>query len=130
MSNTEDVKLKMSALWIFKSFSSIVYAFMMFMEEGVIEDVIAGEFLGMEIGPEILLVGTIESWIPMVMIVLSLTLNKKANRWINIIAGIVFTAFSLISLVDALTAHGILMWVSAAIATLVVVWYAWKWEEE
>ena len=130
MSNTEDIKLKISALWIFKSFSSIVYAFMMFMEEGVIEDVIAGEFLGMEIGPEILLVGTIESWIPMVMIVLSLTLNKKANRWINIIAGIVFTAFSLISLVDALTAHGILMWVSAAIATLVVVWYAWKWEEE
>ena len=123
----EDVKIKISALWIFKSFSSIVYAFMLFMEEGVIEEIIAGEFLGMEIGPEILLLGTIESWIPMVMIVLSLTLKKKANRWINIIVGIVFTAFGLISIVDSLTAHGVLMWGSAAVATALIVWYAWKW---
>ena len=103
---------------------------MMFMEEGVIEEIIAGELLGMEIGPEILLVGTIESWVPMVMIVLSLTLKKKANRWINIIVGIVFTAFGLISIFDALTAHGILMWVSAAVATALIVWFAWKWQED
>ena len=126
----EDVKIKISALWIFKSFASIVYAFMMFMEEGVIEEIIAGEFLGMEIGPEILLVGTIESWIPMVMFVLSLTLKKKANRWINIIVGAVFTVLSLISIVDALTAHGILMWGSAAVATALIVWLAWKWRED
>ena len=126
----EDVKIKISALWIFKSFASIVCAFMMFIEEGVLEGIMEGEFLGMEIGPEILLAGTIESWIPMVMIVLSLTLKKKANRWINVIAGIVFTVLSLISLVDALTAHGILMWVSAAVATVLIVWYAWKWQED
>jgi hypothetical protein len=124
----EDVKIKISALWIFKTFASITYAFMMFMEEGVIEGIIAGEFLGMQIGPEILLAGAIESWIPMVMFVLSLTLKKKANRWTNMIVGIVFTLLSLISLVDALTAHGILMWVSAAVASALVVWYAWKWE--
>jgi hypothetical protein len=124
----EDVKIKISALWIFRTFSSIIYAFMMLMEEGIIEEIIAREFLGMKIGPEILLAGAIESWIPMVMIVLSLTLKKKANRWLNIIVGIVFTVLSLISIVDALTAHGILMWVSAAVATALIFWYAWKWQ--
>jgi len=126
----EDVKIKIAALWIFKTFASITYAFMMFMEEGVLEGIMAGELLGMPITPEILLIGTIESWVPMVMFVLSLTLKKKANRWTNIIVGIVFTVLSLISLVDALTAHGILMWVSAAVATALIVWYAWKWPKQ
>ena len=87
----------------------------------------AGEFLGMEIKPELLLVGTIEAWVPLVLIVLSLNLKYKANRWINIIAGLVFTVLSLVSLVDALTAHGLLMWISQAVATLLIVWLAWKW---
>ncbi|MHA2316078.1 MAG: hypothetical protein ACXACF_12555 [Candidatus Hermodarchaeia archaeon] len=36
----------------------------------------------------------------------------------------------LISLIDALTAHGILMWVSGAVATALIVWYAWKWPKQ
>ena len=90
----------------------------------------AGEVLGMEIGPEILLVGAVEAWAPLVMIVVSLTLKYKANRWINIIMGIVFTALSLMSIADALTAHGILLWVSQAVATALIVWLVWKWPKQ
>jgi hypothetical protein len=67
---------------------------------------------------------------PLVMAFLSLTLEDSINRWANIIVGIVYTALNLISLIDALTAHGILMWVSGAVATALIVWYAWKWPKQ
>ena len=35
--------------------------------------------------------------IPIVMVILSLTLNNPANRWANIIVAIVFFGFNLIS---------------------------------
>jgi hypothetical protein len=123
----EDVKIKIGGLWIFKALASLTFSIIWFLEEGVLEGIMDGEFLGMEIGPELMLVGTIEAWVPLVMIVLSLNLKTKANRWTNIIVGIVFTALSLISMVDALTAHGILIWVSQAVATALIVWLAWKW---
>jgi len=126
----EDVRIKISVLWIFKALASLTFSIVMLMEEGVLEGIMAGEFLGIEIGPEILLIGTIEAWVPLVMVVLSLTLKNKANRWTNIIVGIVYTALSLISMIDALTAHGILMWVSQAVATALIVWYAWKWPKQ
>jgi hypothetical protein len=126
----EDVKIKIAGLWIFKALASLTFTIIMLMEEGVLEGIMAGEFLGMEIGPEILLVGAIEAWAPLVMIVVSLTLKYKANRWTNIIAGIVFTALSLMSMADALTAYGILLWVSQAVATALIVWLAWKWSKQ
>ena len=126
----EDVKIKIAGLWVFKALASLTFTIMMLMEEGVLEEIMAGEILGMQIGPEILLIGAIEAWVPLVMIVLSLTLKNKANRWANIIVGIVFTVLSLMSMADALTAHGILLWVSQAVATALIVWYAWKWPKE
>ena len=126
----EDVKITIAGLWIFKALASLTFTILWFLEEGVIEGIMAGEFLGMEIGPELMLIGTIEAWVPLVLIVLSLTLKHTANRWTNIIAGIVFTALSLISMADALTAHGILIWGSQAVATALIVWYAWKWAKQ
>ena len=126
----EDVKIKIAGLWVFKALASLTFTIMMLMEEGVLEEIMAGEILGMQIGPEILLIGAIEAWVPLVMIVLSLTLKNKANRWANIIVGIVFTVLSLMSMADALTAHGILLWVSQAVATALIVWYAWKWPKQ
>ncbi|UCG44837.1 MAG: hypothetical protein JSV58_05435 [Candidatus Bathyarchaeota archaeon] len=126
----EDVKVKISILWIFKALASLTFTIIMFMEEGVLAGIMAGELLGMQIGPEILLLGTIESWVPLVMAVLSINLEYRANRWANIIAGIVFTALGLISLIDAFSAHGILMWVSAAVATALIAWLALKWPEQ
>jgi hypothetical protein len=124
------LKMKMSVLWIFKDLAALAFLIIMLMEEGVLVGIMAGEMLGMQIGPEVLLVGAIESWVPLVMAFLSLTLKDSINRWANIIVGIVYTALSLISLVDALSAHGILMWVSGAVATALIVWYAWKWPKQ
>ena len=126
----EDWKIKIAGLWIFKALASLTFTIIMLMEEGVLEGIMAGEVLGMEIGPEMLLVGAIESWAPLVMIVASFTLKYKANRWTNIIVGIVFTALSLVSMAEPLSAHGILLWGSQAVATALIVWLAWKWPKQ
>jgi len=129
----EDWKIKISVLWLFKALASLTTGILMLMEPGVLEGIIAGEVLGMQITPEILLIVAIESLVPLVMAFLSLTLKNSINRWANIILAIVFTIFGLAKLGDlaqlstwGLTAWGILMPVSEAVATALIVWYAWK----
>ena len=121
----EDWRIKISVLWIFMTLAALTTSILMLMEPGVLDGIMAGEVLGMQITPEILLIAAIERLVPLVMAFLSLTLKDSMNRWSNIIVGIVYTALSIISLNGA-SAQMILMWVSAAVATALIVWYAWK----
>jgi len=121
----EDWKIKVSVLWLFMTLAALVMTILMLMEPGVLEGIMAGEILGMQITPEILLVAAIERLVPLVMAFLSLTLKDAINRWANIIVGIVYTVLNLVSAIGA-SPQGILMWVSAAVATALIVWYAWK----
>jgi len=109
--------------------AALTTSILMLMEPGVLEGIMEGEVLGMQIGPEILLIAAIERLVPLAMAFLSLTLKGSINRWANIIVGIVYTALSLISLIGA-SAQMILMWFSAAVATALIVWYAWKSKQE
>jgi len=83
-----------------------------------------------------LLASAILLLIPLVMAVLSLTLKDSVNRWANIIAGIVFTAFNIFSSFDALAldlsvfAYMHLIDISMVVATALIVWYAWKWPKK
>ena len=122
----EDWKIKISVLWLFKALATLTFTLLMLTEPGVLQGIMAGEILGMKIGPEILLVGAIESLVPLVMSFLALTLRDSINRWANIILGVIYTALNIISLTESPSAHGILMWVSAVVATALIVWYAWK----
>ena len=121
----EDWKIKVSVLWLFMTLAALVMGILMLMEPGVLKGIMAGEVLGEQIGPEILFIAAIERLIPMVMAFLSLTLRDSINRWANIIVGTVYTALNIISMIGV-SPQGILMWVSAAVATALIVWYAWK----
>jgi len=105
--------------------AALVMTILMLMEPGVLEGIMEGEVLGMQITPEILLVAAIERLVPLVMAFLSLTLKDSINRWANIIVGIVYTVLNLVSAIGA-SPQGILMWVSATLATVLINWYAWK----
>jgi len=99
------------------------------LEPGALEQMMAGEIDGMKIGPEILLLFAIVLLVPLVMAFLSLTLKNPTNRWANIIVGIVFAGLELIDLPTYLakpSAYAILMWLSGLMATVLIVWYAWK----
>jgi len=129
----EDVKIKLAVLWILKELVDLVYMTIAAFEPGVIEQIMEGEIEGIKIGPEILLLMAVIYLVPLVMAFLSLTLKDSTNRWANIIVGIVFTGLGLWDLIDALavqSAYAILMSVSMVVATVLLVWYAWKWPKK
>lgn len=125
------LKMKLAALWIIAEL--ITFHPLYFVEPGVIEGIIAGEVEGAKITPELLLIFGIMYLGPLIMIFLSLTLKDSINRWVNIIAGIIYTILSIIDLGEHLanpSAYGILMRIGMIIAPALVVWYAWKWSKQ
>jgi hypothetical protein len=66
--------------------------------------------------------------IPSVMIFLSLSLKAKANRWANIILGIVYAGIILGTfLMGGAWAYYIFYGTVEIVLTGLIAWYAWKW---
>ena len=75
-----------------------------------------------------LLGGGILVEIPMVMVLLSRILKYRANRWANIIVGIVLTAVQIVTLFVGKPTLAYLFFSIILIATSAfIVWYAWRW---
>jgi len=125
----EDWKIKISVLWLFSDVAFISYTILTLMKPGVLEQVMAGEIEGLQIGPEILLLDAIIFLFPLVMAFLTLTLKDSINRWVNIIMGTVGVVLSLVGLSGDLAqpyAYAILIWISKVLVDALIVWYAWK----
>jgi len=124
----EAVTIKISALWVAVMLSSLMGDVLHFFEPGIIEQIIAGEVDGTQTTDKSLLLSAIFMAIPIVMVVLSLTLNYKANRWANIIFSIFFFGFTLIwLLVKPPPAYKIFLGSVGLVSNALIVWYAWKW---
>ncbi len=122
----EDWKIKIAVLWLIYAVVGVGSGFFMLWEEGVIEQIIAGEIMGTEITPEIILVDTIFLLIPLVMAFLSLTLKDSINRWANIIVSIFSIGLMLFAFTELTAPYAILMNLSMIVAAALIVWYAWK----
>ena len=120
-----DVRIILAALWV---------ALMFLYQQGDVQRLYSGDFvpgdteLGKLMSPELLwLVSAITMTIPVVMIILSLTLNYPVNRWANIIVAILFFVYTLIGLPKYPSAYDkFLLTVSLGVNALTI-WYAWKW---
>ena len=64
--------------------------------------------------------------IPIVMVVLTLTLNHRAIRWVNIIVAIFWIIFNLSALSGYPAYNKFLLIISIGF-NLMTVWYAWNW---
>jgi len=127
------LKVKLSVLWLFWLVADLVTGMLMLMEPGVIDEIRTGVVLGMEMGPEVLLLGAVIYLLPLVMVVLSLTLKDSANRWTNLILGAVYTVLGLIEMIELLmapSAYRILMTLVKVVGSALIVWYAWKWPKQ
>ncbi|MCJ7659604.1 MAG: DUF6326 family protein, partial [Anaerolineales bacterium] len=100
-----------------------------FYEPGIIKQIIAGEVEGMHQTHRGLLVSATFMAIPIVMVVLSMTLNYNANRWANIIFSIFFFGFTLIwLLVKPPPVYKILLGSVGLVCNALIVWYAYMWK--
>jgi hypothetical protein len=61
------------------------------------------------------------------MIVLNLTLEYPAIRWVNIIIAVIFFVFNLIGLPGYPGVYDKFLIVVGLVFNVLTVWYAWKW---
>ncbi len=124
-----NVKWKISALWVAMMFIFIYVDYFGLFIPGFMEKIIEGEagHTGIQITQVFLLAVMVLMMIPSLMIFLSLALPAKANRWTNIIVGIL----KIVVVVAGMIGESWAFYIVASIVELVllslIVWYAWKW---
>jgi hypothetical protein len=128
-----DLRIKLAAFWFFIAGAMLANTILYFIVPGVIDEIRAGEIVGMQAGAELILGMAIAYfWVPLAMAVASLTLKDKENRWANIILGAFYAVFILFELTMNVTTvaypYAILMDVSVFAVAALIAWNAWKWK--
>ena len=125
----EDVRIKLSALWVARMLTGLQGDVLRFMEPGMLEEMTAGGVDGMALTESLLLAAGALMLIPISMVFLTLTLPHRACRWANIILGCFFFAFDAVGLPSYGSASGMLLIAAGMVFNVLTVWYAWGWRE-
>ena len=118
-------KITLAGLWV---------ALMLTYLLGDVLRIFSGDFKAGEIGgvhvTQIMWLGiALLMVMPIVMILASLTLNYPINRWVNIIAAILFFVFNLIGLPTYPSLYDKFLIVVGLVFNVLTVGYAWNWVE-
>lgn len=122
---TMSMPVRLSTLWIFIMFNMVFADILSFMYPGFLTEVMAGHAGGVQITPGFLLAAAVLTEIPIAMIVLSRVLRHRANRWANIVAGIVTIAY--VAGGSATSPHGLFFAALEVTCAMLIVWSAWRW---
>ncbi len=119
------VRITLSGLWV---------ALMLTYLLGDVLRIFSGDFKAGEIGgvhvTQIMWLGiAILMVMPVVMVLVSLTLNYPVNRWVNIIAAVLFFVFNLIGLPTYPSPYDKFLIVVGLVFNVLTVGYAWNWVE-
>ena len=124
------VKLKLSAAWAALMFLYAYGDIFAYFRPGFIEDVMAVEVFAFEINQLFLLAISVYVALPALMVVLSLILRARLNRWPNIVLGGIYAATILLSTIGEDYVYYVFLSVLEGAIALLIVWYAWKWPEQ
>ena len=123
-----NIKIKLSALW-----TSVVFCYLYgdYFELYTPEKV-DGLLTGSNVldSPSKLLIASITLAIPSVMVALSILLNPKVNRFLNVFFGIVFTLMMILIGINSMTpwySFYVFLAFLESLITFSIVWFAWKW---
>ena len=127
------LKVKIAVLWLIMAVAYSAHMALSIFEPGVIELLTDGEI---QLSEGEFIFSALFAWlIPLTMAFLSVTLKDLANRWANIILGIVLTAVNIFHLLFEQLAqpsfhmaqpsiHQLLLNISTVVVTGLIVWYA------
>ena len=124
------VKIKISALWVSVMFCYIYGDYFWLYAPGKLQGMLEGKMV--PLGPTtqgVLLFTSVMMAIPSVMVFLSLALKANLNRWMNIIIGVIYTVFVIITMPGAWVFYIFLGSVDVLLTALIV-WYAWNWPKQ
>ena len=134
-----NLKVKIAVLWLFMAVAYSAHMALSIFEPGVIELITDGEIQLSEVE---FIFSALFAWlIPLTMAFLSVTLKDLANRWANIVLGIILTAVNIFHLLfEQFTQpsfhmaqpsiHQLLLNISTVVVTVLIVWYAWRWPKQ
>jgi hypothetical protein len=117
-----DMEARLSTLWIFVLFNMIYADIVSLMDPA---SPIRRVMEGAPLPPGGLSAGAILMETPIAMVLLSRVLKHKANRWANIILGII-NIVAVIALGQG-RPYYILFATIEVMAMSLIVWYAWRW---
>lgn len=125
-----NVKTKLSALWAAVMFCYIYGDYFGLYKPGTLQSILEGQMGPLGPTTQGILLGTsILMMFPSVMVFISVALKPRANRWANIILGIIYTLIMLISMQGA-WAFYIFFGIIEVVLTILIVWYAWTWPKQ
>lgn len=128
IASMKDMKVRFSTLWIFAMFNYIYADILTLIDPVTHKEVMTGTVGPLQITPGLLLGTAILMETAIAMVLLSRVLKYRANRWANIIVGIIHTVVVLLSLLTGKPALYYLFFVIIeVVCTSLIVWYAWKW---
>ena len=119
----DDVKTKISTLWIVIMFNmAFIDIFGLYIPGSLAE---MAEFAGGLPITQLMLLAAVFTEISIAMIFLSRVLKYRANRWANIIAGIITIVWVVGG--GSTWPHYLFMGTIEVVCSLLIIWYAWKW---
>ena len=123
MNKTQDMKTRLSALWLFAMLTYTygdVVTLMDPVKHGTIQ-LTEGFLLG----------ASIFMMIPITMVLFSRILKYRSNRLASIVAGTIMTVSLVLTLFAAVpTMYYVFFSVIEITCTSLIVWFAWKWSPE
>ncbi len=128
-----DLRTKLAVFWLFIAVTMSANTLLYLVVPGIIDQIRSGKIVGMQAGPELILgMAVAYYWVPLVMSVVSLTLNDRASRGMNVIIGVFYVVFTLFELTMNVTTvaypYASLMDISVMVVAALIVWNAWKWK--
>ena len=120
-----DTKVRLSTLWIFVMFNMIFADIFSFMYPGVLKQIMTGYAEQVQITPEFLLIAAMITEISIAMVFLSRLLKYRANRWANIIGGVITILWVIGG--GSMTLHYVFFATIEVVCTLLIIWQAWNW---
>ncbi|WP_411968707.1 DUF6326 family protein [Haloferax sp. YSSS75] len=122
-----DVKLKLAALWISVLFLYVYVDILSFYRPGTVEGILAGRVWQFEISPLWIMGSLVLMTVPILMVVLSVVLPARVNRWTNIL---VASVYIVVSVGNTLGESWMYLYFGAIVEAVLlglIVWFSWKW---
>jgi hypothetical protein len=123
----EDMKSKLSTLWIFLLLNMLFADIFSFMYPGGLQKIMTGVVDGTQITPEFLLIAAIITEISVAMVFLSRLLKYRVNRWANIIGGVITIIWVVAGGSWSVPTY-IFLTTIEVVCALVIIWMAWNWK--
>ena len=128
-------KIRIVVLWIYLAVGMSAAMLLWLLGDGVIEEVMEGKMEGLEISDGVLLFFAMFWIIPLTMAFLTLVLEDRLGRWVNLVMGAFFAVFYSVDIGEHLTAGGanaghIFVGIVGIVVAALIAWHGWKWPEE